>query len=455
MSKSKVVFFITGSVAAFKAAAVVSKLVQSGCELQCVLSESAARFVGAATFEGLTGRPVLQDLWESGRAMDHIRLSRWADFGVVCPASANTLAKFSLGLADDVVSSTLLAWPKGKRLFVFPAMNSEMLSAKPTQSHIRALRDRGILVAENSRGTLACGEFGDGRLLEPEEILRILSEADSRSATQNAAPDATLRKKEPGTFGRILITAGATREPIDGIRFITNHSTGRTGAELAAELAGFGWSVTYLHGQGAVKADVNKALEFSSYKDLCEKLLAELGAYEYDAVIQCAAVSDYTVDEVSHSDSLGGLNPSQLVDKKIPSGQDLILHLCPTAKLLPQLREFSRNENIRVIGFKLTLNSSREELLKAASSILDPTVDAIVANDWAELQAARVAGQADRHPGVVLFRSSSASATFATVPELAQVLVDFLQPSAADDATVMNFSQSDSGPHMGHREGDL
>lgn len=416
MSNSKILFFISGSVAAFKAAQVVSRLVREGAEVQCVMSQAASRFVGAATFEGLTGRPVLSDLWEHGRAMDHIHLSRWADFGVICPASANILAKMSLGLADDAVTSTLLAWPEGKPLFVFPAMNTQMLLAEATQENLRRLRQRGIVIGETGSGNLACGESGEGRLLEPDEILAVLREA----------------KTERPTRGRVLITAGATREAIDGIRFITNHSTGRTGAELATQLERRGWNVTLLHGRGAMRADAGKVMEFFDYEDLCEKVRAELATEVYDLVIHSAAVSDYTVDEVSHSDSLGNLDPSELLKQKIPSGQSLILHLRPTAKILPRLREFSRNKKIQVVGFKLTLNASADETRQAARQIFEGDVDLVVANDWSQLQSARETGRSHLHPGFVLRKADDHERSFTTVAELAEVLVDFLQPPASN-----------------------
>ncbi len=413
MSKSKVLFFVTGSVAAFKAAAVVSRLVRDGYEVQCVMSGSALRFVGEATLEGLTGKRVLKDLWESGRAMDHIHFSRWADFGIVCPASANTLARMALGLADDVVAACLLAWPRSKPLYVFPAMNSEMLAAAPTQSHINSLRSRGVFVAESPSGTLACGETGDGRLLEPEEIVRLVRHFIS---PEGAASSLSARHR------RILITSGATRESIDGVRFITNHSTGRTGAELAEFFASAGWLVTLLHGQGAMKPSSSHGgserihlLEYSDHADLCEKMASQLGSIPFAAAIHCAAVSDYTVGGVSHSNDLLGLGPKDLVGKKISSTTELTLRLLPTKKILPLLREFSINKGIKVVGFKMTLNSTREEMLAAASRIFDESVDAVVANDWAEVCLDR-----SKHPGVLRTRANEVQ--FESVSDLAAKL---------------------------------
>lgn len=399
---------MSGSIAAFKAAAVVSDLVKNGCEVQCVFSSSAHRFVGEATFEGLTGRRVLSDLWESGQAMDHIELSRWADFAMVCPASANCIAKIALGLSDDLLTSCLLAWPRSKPLYVFPAMNTAMWTAPSTQAHVATLRERGVIVAETEVGSLACGEVGEGRLLEPEKIIEMVGRENVSRASGG-----------PGR--KILITSGATRERIDGIRFITNHSTGRTGAELCDEFAKAGWTVTCLHGEGAVlPARFYKRISFFDYADLEDKLRSELAVEKYAAIVHCAAVSDYTVDEVSHSDSLASLQPRDLAEQKIQSGGDLVLHLSPTPKLLPQLKEFSQNKQIFVVGFKLTLNAERTEMLDAGRLILSETVDAVVANDWSQVRR-----DGNTHPCCLIAEDQESD--FRTVSELAHKLTDLIE----------------------------
>jgi len=392
MSRSKVLFFLSGSIAAFKACQVISRLVQEGCEVQTVATPSSLRFVGAATLEGLTGKPVLKDLWEEGRAMDHIHLSRWADFGVLCPASANTIGKMANGLADDLVSAMILAWPKGKPLHVFPAMNHGMLSHPATQENLAKLSGFGFKIHPTQAGNLACGEEGAGRLLEPEDIL------------------ARLRPKQ---LGSVLITSGATREPIDGIRFLSNVSTGRTGATLADALVAEGFAVTYVHGQGAVmpKAKVT-ALPYTSFIDLDECLRAQLGKNHFTAVIHCAAVSDYSIASVNNE------NPD--ADRKLKSDHELSLQLKRNFKILPRLKEYSANKEIKVIGFKLTLNAAQEETLKRARELLGPAVDAVVANDWSALQNDR-----SQHPGHVV--SAAGAVPFFGLNELSRNLSELIQ----------------------------
>ena len=373
MSKSKVLFMLSGSIAAYKACAVISRLVQEGHDVQTVATDSALKFIGAATLEGLTGKPVYHDLWQPGQMMDHIHLSRWADYGVLCPASANTLAGMAHGMAHDLVTSLVLAWPQSKPLHIFPAMNQQMIAAEPTQKNLRLLSERGFQVHATQSGNLACGEEGPGRLLEPEQIFSLIA-----SPTR--------------TKGRILITIGATREPIDGIRFLSNVSTGQTGATLADRLALAGWSVTCLHGQGSVTPSLAQSLlSFQSYDDLETQLRAQLGGHDFAAVIQCAAVSDYSV-----------VNPR--TDGKLSSTEELSLQFKRNAKLLPKLKLYSRNKSIRVIGFKLTFNADPDELFHKAQALLNDNVDAIVANDWAEVHRDR-----RKHPGRWLTNANATS----------------------------------------------
>ncbi len=392
MSRSRILFFLSGSIAAFKACQVISRLVQDGNEVQTIATPGALKFIGAATLEGLTGKPVLSDLWENGRAMEHIHLSRWADFGVLCPASANTVAKLAHGMADDLACALALGWPKGKPFHVFPAMNTEMLSNAATQANLRVLSERGFRVHGTQSGNLACGEEGAGRLLEPERILELL--------------------KTPAR-GKILITSGATREPIDGIRFISNVSTGQTGATLADRLSASGWDVTYLHGEGAMrpKSPVN-VRAFGDFQSLDEALREELQKNSYRAVVHAAAVSDYGIDKVNGASPREG---AKLANVKLSSEDGLAIELKKNHKILPRLKEYSKNKEIKVIGFKLTLNSDEDETARIARELLKGGVDAVVANDWSKVRADRA-----KHPGELV--TARARLGFTDLDELAREL---------------------------------
>jgi phosphopantothenoylcysteine decarboxylase / phosphopantothenate---cysteine ligase len=385
---------MSGSIAAFKACQVISKLVQNGDEVQVVATKSTFQFIGEMTLEGLSGKKVLTDLWESGRAMDHIHLTRWADFAMVCPASANTIAKLAHGFSEDLLSAMALAWPADKKFFVFPAMNQQMLQASVTQENLKRLEQRGFTVAPTQSGSLACGEEGPGRLLEVEEIL-------ARVALK--------------PLGRILVTGGATREPIDGIRFISNVSTGQTAAAISDELTNQGWKVTYLHGVGAKQPQNAHAKGFESFADLNHQMHRELSGEEYAAVIHCAAVSDYSVDSAQPK-------------IKLKTGADLQLKLHPNFKILPRLREYSRNKNIRVIGFKLVLAEDSDHSVKAARKLLAPTVDAVVANEWKAVN-----GDRSRHPGS-LVTAGSTPREFENLRDLSSLLHSFIQKGVAHDS---------------------
>lgn len=391
MVKRKILFFLSGSIAAFKAAGVISKLVQQGCEVQTVATPSALKFIGAATLEGLTGKPVLSDIFENGRAMDHIHLSRWADVGVLCPASANTLAKVARGMADDLVGAMILAWPKAKPLHIFPAMNVEMLSHPATQENLRLVKSYGYQVHETGAGNLACGEEGYGRLMEIEEILAVLRNGGSHSGQ--------VKRK-------VLITAGATREPIDGVRFVSNVSTGATGAQIADLLSQRGWDVSYLAGEGAKTPNQPaKIARFSDFASLDHSLRANLSQRDFDMVIHAAAVSDYSIAKVN------GLNPSK--DLKLSSQGKLAVDFKENFKILPRLREYSKNKKLFVIGFKLTVSETEEARLKIATAMLGPQVDAVVANDWSDLTKDR-----SQHPGE--FIRSSGSQSFKNITDLCE-----------------------------------
>lgn len=167
----QVLFLLTGSIACYKACDLVSRLVKRGCAVQTVASAGALRFVGEATLEGLTGRPVLTDLYRSGQAMDHIRLARWADVALVCPATANTLNRLAAGLADDAIGALYLAWEiAAKPWLIAPAMNAAMWDHPATRASRQVLAGHGARVLPVGAGSLACGESGEGRLLEVAEL---------------------------------------------------------------------------------------------------------------------------------------------------------------------------------------------------------------------------------------------------------------------------------------------
>ncbi len=170
--KPRLLFLLTGSISCYKACFAISRLVQAGIEVRTVATPAALQFVGKATLEGLTGQPVASDMWEPGRAMEHINLARWADLALVAPATANTINRLATGMADDLVGSLFLAWELNKKpWWIAPAMNVAMFNHPLTQTSLQKLSGLGVRVLDTGSGTLACGEEGAGRLMEPERLV--------------------------------------------------------------------------------------------------------------------------------------------------------------------------------------------------------------------------------------------------------------------------------------------
>lgn len=176
--KKNIAFILTGSIAVFKACQVISKLTQKGYELQVIGTQNSTFFIGKSTIEGLTGKPFLTDMFSKSLSnTQHIEISKWADIAVVCPATANIINKMASGIADDWPTTLFLSWDLSQKPFlIFPAMNENMLMHPVTQNSIKVLKKIGVKIYEAEEGHLACGDVGKGRLMEPEKIVRIISE---------------------------------------------------------------------------------------------------------------------------------------------------------------------------------------------------------------------------------------------------------------------------------------
>ena len=197
MSRGNVLFCLSGSIACYKACAVISRLVQAGVTVQTAATPAALRFVGAPTLEGLSGRPVFADLWEMGRALDHIELARAADLALVCPATANTINRLASGLADDPVGTLFLAWELSEKpWWLVPAMNARMWSHPATKAALERLRSWNVKILDPVEGAHACGEEGPGRLAEPEAIATAVLEA--LQSRRPACPPKPRRRRKAG-----------------------------------------------------------------------------------------------------------------------------------------------------------------------------------------------------------------------------------------------------------------
>jgi phosphopantothenoylcysteine decarboxylase / phosphopantothenate---cysteine ligase len=381
MSRNKILFKLSGSIACFKAAALISKLVQAGFEVQTVATSSALKFVGEATLEGLTGKKVLSDTFERGDLMGHINWAKWADLVIVCPATANTINKLANGIGDDLVTTLFLAHDFKKPYLVAPAMNTRMIEHPATQDSLAKLRSFGVEILEPSAGTLACGDVGNGRLIEPEDALaQIQKSLAVASLDQKFAAD---ESKAPQK--RILITSGGTREPIDGVRSIANISTGETGAVIADHLADVGHDVTLLHASGSrLPKNAVNLKPYVTFADLDAALKGELASH-YDAVIHLAAVSDYSIDSIE----LDGKKQKASTELKVSSQAAMKLNLKRNPKLIDSLREYSLNKDIKIVAFKLTTNANAEAIQEKVEALLKAsTSNLLVHNDSAAISKA-------------------------------------------------------------------
>ena len=360
LESKRILLAISGSIAAYKSAELISLLVKNGHDVKCIMTSSALNFVGASTIEGLTGAAPLIDDFESQKGMQHIDLGVWADMFIVAPATAQTINSLASGVGHSALLSTFLAYDLKKPLFIAPAMNTRMLEHPTTQASIVKLKTMSIQVLETDSGSLACGETGAGRMLEPQEIYQNISKYWNQK-----------------TSGRILITAGGTSIPIDSVRSITNSSTGATGAKLANFFSDKGYEVTLLtNKQSAQASSSTQTIHYETYDHLQNCLKTELSKNKYDYVFHAAAVSDYTVDSIQ-------VNGEKLKsDEKISSGEKLELYLKPTEKILPQIKNWT---DAKVIGFKLTDTKDVQKQLEAVKRIFSTGVDLVIHNDWQQI----------------------------------------------------------------------
>jgi len=368
---SNILFILSGSIACYKACDAISRLVQAGHAVRTVATEAALRFVGGATLEGLTRHPVATDLFASGAALEHIDLTRWADVAVICPATANTLNRLAAGLADDLAGALWLAYDRRKPFLVAPAMNPAMWSHPATTAATAQLRAWGVRFIEPDLGRTACGEVGEGRLADPAAIVAAIGDA-----------------LHPRGGLRVLITSGGTAEPIDGVRVLSNVSTGATGATLADFLAGRGHAVTLLRATSAVAPSAPCAEEtFFTFADLAAALDRQLGANAFDAVIHAAAVSDYHVAAIAAD----GQPVKPRAGKFSSTAAEASLTLRPNPKLLETLRSRSRTPRLVVVGFKLTQGASADDAAAAVQRLLTTSAaDYVVHNDLTARRDARV-----------------------------------------------------------------
>ncbi|RZG83486.1 bifunctional phosphopantothenoylcysteine decarboxylase/phosphopantothenate--cysteine ligase CoaBC [Acinetobacter pittii] len=288
-----IVLAVTGGIAAYKSAILVRRLKDYGFDVRVVMTHGAQAFITPLTFQALSGNPVHTELLDPAAeaGMGHIELARWADLLLVAPASCDTLAKFANGLADDLLSTVFLATKSP--VWVAPAMNQQMWAAKATQRNLQTLVEDGVHVIMPDAGEQACGDVGLGRMPEPEEIARQVAGYFHQAQRAIAEKFGLLAGK------RVVITAGPTREAIDPVRYISNHSTGKMGFALAAACYAAGAQVTLI--AGPVSLDTPNGVQRVNVASARQMLDVSMSSLETgcDIFIATAAVADYRVAEVA------------------------------------------------------------------------------------------------------------------------------------------------------------
>ncbi len=345
-----VVLGVTGGIAAYKSCALVSRLRKWGAKVHVIMTENATRFVAPLSFETLSNQPVVTDTfarpetWE----VEHIALAKAADVFVIAPATANIMAKLACGIADDMLSTTALATKAP--MLIAPAMNTGMWTAEATQCNVAVLKARGVRFIGPEGGFLACGDTGAGRMSEPETIAEAVREA--------------LMPRRDFEGLRVMVTAGATRERLDPVRFLSNDSSGKMGFAIAEAARQRGAEVLLVRGVTTAPVPENiPELRVESTQDLCDAVTAH--AQEMDVIIQAAAPADYRFETV-HEEKM-----------KKHAGEPLTLTLVENPDVAAAVGRMKRPGQT-LVGFA----AETERLTENAGKKLEKkNLDLVVAND--------------------------------------------------------------------------
>ena len=356
MLKGKTVLLgVSSSIAAYKAASLASLLVKQHANVHVLMTQNATRFISPMVFETLTGNKAPADTFDRCFQFDveHISLAKQADVVMVAPATANVAAKLAHGIADDMLTTTVLAC-KCPRL-LSPAMNTQMYENPVTQDNLRILREYGWQVVEPASGHLACGDSGKGKLPEPEVLLDWILQ--------------TIAREKDMAGLKVLVTAGPTQEALDPVRYLTNHSSGKMGYAIAKAAARRGAQVTLVTGPTALERPrFVETVEIVSAEDMFREVTAQ--APEQDIIIKAAAVADYTPVQVAQ-------------DKVKKSDNDLCIPLKRTQDILQTLGDH-RREGQFLCGFSM---ETRDMVENSRKKLEKKHVDMIAANNLKEAGA--------------------------------------------------------------------
>ena len=343
LQNRRILLGVTGGIAAYKSAELVRILVKSGAEVRVVMTRAAEQFVGALTFQALSGNPVHRDLLDPGAeaGMGHIELARWADLVTIAPATADFIARHATGRADDLLTAISLA-TKSPQL-IAPSMNEQMWLDPATQQNIKVLSAHGVKIVGPDSGEQACGDVGPGRMVEPEILANTIAEQFETGILQGE---------------RVLITAGPTREPLDPVRFLTNRSSGKMGFAIARAAVDAGAAVTMVAGPVSLETPRSvRRVDVESAEEMAQAVAREVeGATIF---IATAAVADY--------------RPVDMATEKIKKSADEIeLRLIKNRDILAEVA--SREEPPFTVGFaaeteNLTTNGEQKRISKGVDMV--------------------------------------------------------------------------------------
>ena len=394
----RVLLGITGGVAAYKSAHLARLLTAAGVEVTVVMTESATRFVGPDTFAALTGRPVHTSLWERPGEVLHVRLAHEADLAIVAPATANLLAKLAHGLADDLLTSTLLEY--AGPLVIAPAMHTGMWQHPATRGNVETLERRGVTFVGPVEGALAHGDSGVGRLAEPETIA-----AEALAVLDGAVVGSMMGR----TVG---VTAGPTYEPIDPVRFIGNHSSGKMGVAVAAEAARRGATVQLILGPGTVSPPAGaQVMRVTTAEQMREAVMGY--ADDADAIVMAAAVADFRPKDAA----TGKLKK----DDGTPE-----VRLEPTPDILAELGE--RAQRPYLVGFAAETSDVEAH---GRAKLARKHADLLVANEVG--REGTGFGSETNHAAIVAVNGDDIALRDWTKLELASVIVDRIEAALPAD----------------------
>lgn len=346
-TNQNILLAIGGGIAAYKSADLIRRLKERGFDVRVVMSQSAKEFITPLTLQALSGHPVASDLLDTAAeaAMGHIELARWADLVVVAPATANLIARINAGMADELITTTCLATEAP--VIICPAMNQQMYRNQATQDNLASLAKRGLTIWGPATGSQACGEVGPGRMQEPLEIAQQVEQYFAPKLLQGQS---------------ILLTAGPTREAIDPVRYISNHSSGKMGFALASMAAAMGATVTLVAGPVHLPTPAGvKRINVESTQDMLNAVMQNVDTHKI--FIGCAAVADYRVEQVAE-------------DKIKKSAQDMQLALVRNPDILATVA--SHKPRPFTVGFAAETQDVEHY---AKDKLIRKKLDMIAAND--------------------------------------------------------------------------